>query len=261
MTQSDIRQIQEGSDVYGSDGEKIGSVSEIGPNHFVVKKGWLFTSDIYIPSSAISGVEQERVQLNVTKEEITRGGWDRPPADEAGAGGYGEGAVYATEDQLTATQTSRTPDTVGVSERTYGSAETESPSATYERETPRESGTIERREEKLEAQTRPEQAGQVRVSKDVVEEQQTVAVPVTREQVEVTSRAVDRPAEGGAFQPEEVTVPVSEERVELRAEPRVVEEVEIGKTARQETEQVTGTVRKERLNVDEEGGVDVDRRG
>lgn len=248
MTQADIRQIQEGWDVYGSDGQEIGDVSEIGPNYFVVKKGWLFTSDVYVPSSAVRQIGNERIELNVTKDEITQGGWDQPPADEGFASGsaeYGE-STYATDDALTATQTTE---------------------QFYEREVPRtretterDSAVIERREEQLQADTRPERAGEVRVSKDVVEEQHTVDVPVMREQADITSRPVDRPAQSGAFEREEINVPLTEERVEVRKEPRVVEEVEIGKTARQDVERVTDTVRKERVNIADEGEADIDRR-
>ena len=267
MTQADIGQIQEGWDVYGSDGQEIGDVNEIGPNYFVVQKGWLFTKDVYVPHSAVRRIGNERIELNITKDEVTQAGWDQPPAEGYGQTGYAEGAytaqagaaesTYATDDALTATQTTST-----------GYADTEPAGQYYEGEVPRtrdttvsDSATIERREEQLQAGTRAERAGEVRVRKDVVEEQQTVDVPVMREEVEVRSRAVDRPAEGGAFEREEVNVPLTEERVEVRKEPRVVEEVEIGKTARQDVERVTDTVRKERVDIADESNTDIDRRG
>lgn len=51
----DISNVQVGWDVYGSDGEKVGDVSDVGSNYLLVTKGFLFTKDIYIPPSAVRG--------------------------------------------------------------------------------------------------------------------------------------------------------------------------------------------------------------
>src|SRR5919204_2840532 len=56
-----------------------------------------------------------------------------------------------------------------------------------------EEGTLQLREEELQARKTPVETGQVTLGKDVVEEQKTVEVPVTREEVYVERRAVDRP--------------------------------------------------------------------
>ncbi len=120
---------------------------------------------------------------------------------------------------------------------------------------------VQRHEEELQAQTVERQAGEVRVSKDVVEEQQTLEVPVTREQVTVrsveTSGFVGDTSE--AFQGGTISVPVREEGVEVNKQVRVAEELEIDKRAVQETERVTDSVRREQVNVEEVGEVDVDR--
>ncbi len=52
-------------------------------------------------------------------------------------------------------------------------------------------------------------------------------------------------------------IPVYAERMAVRKELRVAEELEIEKRAVQETERVTDTVRKEVVNVEEVGDVDV----
>src|SRR5437763_16630489 len=52
--------------------------------------------------------------------------------------------------------------------------------------------TVELREEELQARKQPVEKGQVRVAKDVVEEQQTLEVPVTREEVTIERRPVGR---------------------------------------------------------------------
>ena len=118
---------------------------------------------------------------------------------------------------------------------------------------------IRRHAEELRAETRPEQVGEVRIEKDVVERQAAIDVPVTHEEVEVRRFATDRPAESGAepTQHESIRVPVMAERVEVAKEARVVEEVEIAKTARTDTERVSDTVRHEELDVTQVGNARV----
>lgn len=120
---------------------------------------------------------------------------------------------------------------------------------------------IPRYEEQLAAEKTAREAGEVRISKDVVEEQQTLEVPVAREAVRVRRRVVDRPASdtSDAFRGEgQIAVPVREEGVEVRKGVRVAEELEVSKEAVQETERVTDTVRKERIDVEQEGDVQVE---
>ena len=117
-----------------------------------------------------------------------------------------------------------------------------------------ERARVERREERLVVDKDVEKAGDVRVGKRVVEDQQSVDVPVTREEVTVDRRSVDRPATGENLTDESIDVPVYEERVEAAKEARVVEEVEVGKTATTDTERVEGTVRREEIEIEAEPG-------
>ena len=126
-----------------------------------------------------------------------------------------------------------------------------------------EATRIPRYEEELVAEKTAQQAGAVRISKDVTEEQQTLEVPVARGQVRVRRRVVDRPVRdtGEAFQDGGVLeVPVREEDVEVRKEPRVAEEFVISKEAVEDTERVTDTVRRERIDIDRTGDVEVEGR-
>lgn len=114
-------------------------------------------------------------------------------------------------------------------------------------------------EEELQARKVQREAGAVRVNKDVVEEERTIDVPVAREQVQVrsvepTSSTVD---ESQAFQGGTIEVPVREEDVQVSKDVRVAEELEIDKTAVQETRSVTDTVRREVADVDQAGNLDV----
>lgn len=213
-TQYQASQIQTGWDVYGSDGEKVGDVADVGPDHFIVEKGFIFTTDIYIPMSAVRLIEHDRIELSMAKAEIEGKGWDRPPD-----------AVAADADY----------DTARADYQTRG-----------------ETGTIERHEEQLNVEKEPVQTGEVRVEKDVVEQQQSVDVPLEREEVHLERRAVDKPASGEAFTDQEVSIPVSEERAQVTKEARVVEELDVEKDVHQDTERVEGTVKKEEFKVEGE---------
>ena len=116
--------------------------------------------------------------------------------------------------------------------------------------------TLQLREEELRARTRPVEAGEVRVEKDVVEEERSIDVPVTREEVVVERRPVDRrPADVGVGSDETVRVPVRDEQVEVDKEAVVTEEIEVGKREVQETERVTGDVRREEARIEHEGDI------
>lgn len=211
-----MNEIETGTSVYGSDGEKIGEVAAITEQYFVIEKGFFFPTDVYVPMSAVRTVDEDGIQLSMTKEEAESSDWSGPPA---------EGDV-----DYSATDT--------------GFAE---------RDTDLGGERLERREERLSVDKQTEQAGSVQVGKRVVEERQAVDVPVTREEVTIERHAVDRPAGSEAFTEDSIEVPVYEERVEASKEARVVEELEIGKTAVSDTAHVEDTVRREEFEIDETG--------
>src|SRR5688572_5050879 len=89
----ELGRIQPGWNVYGSDGAKVGDVAEVGTNYVLVQKGWLFTRDIYIPLSAITSVDEDRVSLNMSKDQIEAMDWDTVPMEDTGAATYGTTAT------------------------------------------------------------------------------------------------------------------------------------------------------------------------
>lgn len=220
--------IQTGTSVYSSDGEKIGDVAGVADTYFVIEKGFIFTTDIYVPMSAVSSADDDGINLSLTKDEVENSDWSHQPADDLGAG--------TTDADATDTDT-------GFATRDTGHA-----TADVDRD------VLERREERLSVDKQAQQAGAVHVGKHVVEERQAVDVPVTREEVSIDRRSVDRPAGGEAFTEDSIDVPVYEERVEASKEARVVEELEVGKTATTDTQRVEETVRREEFDIDDEAG-------
>lgn len=123
--------------------------------------------------------------------------------------------------------------------------------------------TMKLREEELHARKHDVEAGEVVVHKDVVTEQKTINVPVTREEVVVERRpASGRGGAPGDIRPgEEIRVPVREEEVQLEKTPVIKEEIDVHKRKVQGTEQVSDQVRKEQARVERKGDVDVRDQG
>jgi len=81
MRTHDTTQVRTGIDVYGSDGEKIGTVADASNNYFVIERGYPFTTDLFVPTSAVAAVLDDRLELNLTKEQIERGNFTFPIGD------------------------------------------------------------------------------------------------------------------------------------------------------------------------------------
>jgi uncharacterized protein (TIGR02271 family) len=116
------------------------------------------------------------------------------------------------------------------------------------------------KEENLRADKTRKQTGEVAVGKRVVEQQADMDVDVTHEEVEVTRRRVDRPANANdTFTEDEATirVPVTAEEISVTKEPRVVEEIVVSKRPVTETQRVSETVRHEEAILDETGNAGI----
>jgi len=124
-----------------------------------------------------------------------------------------------------------------------------------------EQRSLKLREEQLKVDKERVQTGEVQLHKEVVTEQKTINVPVSREEVvierhAVTGDQVDDAAPIG--EGETLRVPVSEEQVNVTKSPVVTGEVTVGKRAVQENKQVTDTVKREEARLDRSGDVPVE---
>jgi uncharacterized protein (TIGR02271 family) len=118
---------------------------------------------------------------------------------------------------------------------------------------------LQLREEQLDVDKRQVQAGEVRVRKEVVSEQRSIDVPVTREEVVIERHPVSgREASAGSIgEDEEIRIPLMEEEVDVQKRAVVREEVGLGKRKVQDTKNVSETVRREEARVDSEGDVGI----
>jgi uncharacterized protein (TIGR02271 family) len=276
-------QFREGDDVLGSDGEKVGSVHSIGSNYLVVEKGFFFPTDYYVPFSAVSTYDEAdgKVFLNVTKDDALNSGWDAQPGvmddsvDNLNAGSFQTDATSVFGTAAGTGQTAMADSLMTDADRIdvdynddiatrRGAISDDALDTTMSGNV--DYGTTQRtgltdedhlvvpvHEEELVATKRAREAGEVRITKNVVEEDRTLEVPVTEERVQVTRRVVDRMGDSGemAFREETIEVPLTTEEVDLQKRVRVSEEIDVDREAVQTQQQVKGTVRKEIVDVDE----------
>ena len=217
--------IREGMVVRSSDGEKLGKVFAVGEDAFHIEKGLFFPKDYVARFSDVTDVRDGEIILAHGRDRLRS-------ADEASfASSSATSTGYAREGF--------------------------SGSATQRADSDREVSVPVAREE-LDVVKREREAGQVRVTKEVVTEEQEVNVPVRKERVRVERRAVDpsRPAMNASFKDETIVVPLREEEVDVRK--RVVSEgdVVIHKDAVEEERRVAETVRREKVDVRTEGDVE-----
>lgn len=97
--------------------------------------------------------------------------------------------------------------------------------------------------------------GEVVIRKEVITENQTIQVPVTREELVVERIAGDglTPASGTIGEDSVIRIPLSEERASVGKETVVREEVAIGKRAVNNVENVDSSVQHEELRVEQHG--------
>lgn len=119
--------------------------------------------------------------------------------------------------------------------------------------------TMRLREEQLQTEKQRVQTGDVKIERTVVEEQKTVNVPVSHEEVYIEHR--DAPTDQVDTTPigegETIRVPVSEEQVNVTKMPVAREEITAGTREVQENQQVSDTVRREEARVVRQGDVNV----
>ncbi|MBM6615938.1 YsnF/AvaK domain-containing protein [Desemzia sp. RIT804] len=119
---------------------------------------------------------------------------------------------------------------------------------------------IKLQEERLDVDTNEVQTGEVNIKKNITEETKTVEVPVQHEEVTIERRPVtdNEPTDGTLGDEEEITIPIKEEQIEVTKRPVVTDEVVVNKETKEETKEVSETVRKEDLDVDTQGDVTVE---
>jgi uncharacterized protein (TIGR02271 family) len=261
-----------GRTVYDRNGDKIGDVGQVWtdqsarPTWVSVKTGLFGLRESLLPlNDAELDGEDLRVPLEKAQvkdaphidvahdEPLTRDEVDRLYAH------YGVSEGESSNAYQTGAEHARSADYTGSGSADYATGSSTAETTDYSdrgRDDVRGGDdAMTRSEERLNVDTRTEEAGRARLRKYVVTEQQQVDVPVRREEVRLEREPITEGNRGDAFDGPAITE--SEHEVTLRAERPVVEteavpveRVRLGKETVTDQETVGGEVRKERIEAD-----------
>lgn len=236
-----IEQVRDfaGKDVYGSDGAKIGSASDIylddktgQPEWVTVRTGLFGTKQSFIPL-ADADVSGDRLTVPYAKDLVK----DAPKIDE-------DGRLSEEQERELYSYYNRTDYDVGDSDvrghETSGRANDDAMTVS---------------EERLRVGTQEQEAGRARLRKYVVTENVTQTVPVQREEVRlerepITDANRDDALSGSDIAEDTHEVVLTEERPVVAKETVPVERVRLETDTVTEHETVGDEIRKERVEVD-----------
>jgi uncharacterized protein (TIGR02271 family) len=243
-----------GRDVYGSDGEKIGSIKEFYEDGQTRKPEWALVSSglfgmrsHFVPLAGATPTGED-VQVNATKEQVAAA-----PSIES------EGEL-SEADERTLFEHYGVPYTDEGSVTAQGAAHGESTGGGrngHDVSGPTTDDAMTRSEEELRVGKAQQERGRVRLRKYVETEHVETTVPVQHEEVRIerepiTDANLDRALDGPEISEEEHEVVLHEEQpvVEKRAVPK--ERVRLQKETVTEERHVGDEVRKERIEGDTE---------
>ena len=247
--QKDALLQKRGQDIYDREGDKIGTLEEIyvdsqtgEPEWALVNTGLFGTKSTFVPLQEASE-EGDALRVPYDKTQVK----DAPKMDPDGQLSQQDEAALYDHYGLD----------YGETRSDSGLPEGGTPPVGEDTSGPTTDNAMTRSEEELRIGTTQQEAGRVRLRKFIVEDEETHTVPVKREEIRlerepITDANVGAATEGPAISEEEHEVVLHEEQavVEKRAVPK--ERVRLDKDTHVEEEQVSGTVRKEQIDVDDQ---------
>jgi len=229
-----------GNTAYGAGGEKIGTVRDalVDPSTGRIRQlildvgGWFSSKEVVVPVGEARFDDNGVYFDNLTKDQVSN------------MSEYRYDQTYTNEAMM-------------ADERVLRGAQTDE--ATYRERAYRTPDRLQLLEERLMVNKERFQAGAVEIGKHVETRQETVNVPLQREEVVIERHAVTdaRPVEGAVLgaASETMRVDLEAERAQVGKQAYVTEEVEVGKRTVTETQTVTETVGREVLDVNKTGEV------
>ncbi|MEH0108218.1 PRC and DUF2382 domain-containing protein [Tersicoccus sp. MR15.9] len=271
-----------GADVLTSDDHRLGDVGQVylddqsgSPEWVTVRTGLFGTKETFVPIRN-ADLDDRGLRVPFDKQLVTDA--PRVEADQDHLSPEEEQELYrhyglsdstgdAIDDGARTGQTTGIAtggvDERGTDERAAGLTGDRDAAGTVGHDTsgPTTDEAMTRSEERLRVGTENVETGRVRLRKHVVTEQQTVQVPVTREEVTLEREPITDANRGAAedgpeLSDEEHEVVLHEERPVIEKEVVPVERVRVGKETVEETTTVSDQVRKEEIDTDTDGSVD-----
>ena len=260
-----------GADVIDPEDRKIGTVGQVyldsatdQPSWVTIKTGLFGTKESFAPLENADWNGQV-LRVSFQKDAVK----DAPRIDTDGSlASADEDALYEYYGLAGGASAGRADADTSPEMRGTDSRNTTGIDADRERRTdrdetsgPRTDDAMTRSEEQLRVGKEKVSAGQARLRKHVVTENQTVTVPVSHEEVtlereSITESNVDQARSGPDLSDEEHEVQLTEERVVVDKETVPVERVRLDTETVTEDQRVSEEVRKEEIDYDES---DVDR--
>ncbi|REE03750.1 PRC and DUF2382 domain-containing protein [Citricoccus nitrophenolicus] len=266
-----VEQLQDAT-VYGTDGEKIGSVGQVylddrtnQPTFVTVKTGLFGAKETFIPISEASP-SRDGLQVPFDKAFVK----DAPNVDADGSltpqeeqriyeyysidssgttAGTGQGTAAGTGQGTAAGTVPGAGHDAGRDTR-----------ADVDRDASADTESVTARNEQLNVGTEVRESGRVRLRKHTYTDTETVEVPVSREEIVVEREPVDPDSAEARRKTGDQDVEVTaHEEVPVVDKTATAEKVTVDKTQVQDTERVSGTVQHEDIEV-EGDGADTSRR-
>jgi len=282
-TQEQLRELK-GATAYDSDGDKLGPIGQLyfddntdQPKWITVKTGLFGMNESFVP---LQGAQfgGDRVTLAYDKATIK----DAPNVDGERhldveeerqlyrhygldyGGDYDTGVGTGSAGRRSGRHERRDDTEAGVVGRETGRDVTDRTEG-YDTSGPTTDTAMTRSEERLRAGTETQEVGRARLRKHVVTEHEQVTVPVSHEEVRVEREPIteaNRGAaeDGPAISEEEHEVTLRAERPVVTTETEAVERVRLGTETVREQETVSGEVRKEQIELDDDSGNGDNRR-
>jgi uncharacterized protein (TIGR02271 family) len=282
ITQNQLRDVI-GATAYDRDGDKIGKIGHVyydddtdQPKWVTVNTGFLGTSENFVPLAGAEISGDGNVTVGYDKATIK----DAPHIAEEGHLSpedeqrlyrhydldYGDTDRVATtgdsgyaDTNVTGRHADRRDVSTGYDDRDRGTVG-------HDTSGPTTDNAMTRSEERLNVGTETREAGRARLRKHVVTEQQQVSVPVSHEELRVEREPITDANRGDAYDgpsisEEEHEVTLRAERPVVSTETEAVERVRLGTETVRSEETVSGEVRKEEIEVDDDDvrGTDRDR--
>jgi uncharacterized protein (TIGR02271 family) len=242
-----------GATVLDRDGDKIGSIGQVyvdptsgAPLWASVKTGLFGTSESFVPLTDADATNDE-VRVSYEKSFVK----DAPRIDADGdLTEDEESALYSYYGGTGTAGTDSYVETAGF--------DGDNGTVGHDTSGPTTDAAMTRSEEELHVGTERVEAGRARLRKYVVTEDQSVTVPVSHEEVRlerepITDANVGAALDGPDISEEEHEVVLTEERVVVGKETVPVERVKLDTETVTEQQQVNEQVRKERIELDEDG--------
>lgn len=268
-----VEQLQDAT-VYGTDGEKIGSVGQVylddrtnQPTFVTVKTGLFGAKETFVPVAEASP-SRDGLQVPFDKAFVK----DAPNIDVDGSLTPQEEQrlydYYSIDRSGTGQGTAGTgpgtagtgPGTTDQDHDTAGTVPGGEPDAGRDtrgdarRDVGTDTESVTARNEQLNVGTEVHETGRVRLRKHSYTDTETVEVPVTREEIVVEREPIDpNSAEARRETGDEEVEVTTREEVPVVNKTATAEKVTVDKTQVQDTERVAGTVQHEDIEVDEDG--------